>query len=88
MCVNNLSWVALDSGEARIQTFDRKSSDLTTRPPSPTERLVGFSINHWSGPVVYAWNGWSWTLENWNSIHWLTCQVPMVTSYRLKLFFS
>ena len=35
MCVNNLSRVALDSGEARIRTCDlRKSSVLTTRPSS------------------------------------------------------
>ena len=39
MYVNNLPRVALDSGEARIRTsrpIDRKSSDLTTRPPSHT----------------------------------------------------
>ena len=36
MCVNNLSMVALDSGEAGIRTrdllIDRKSSIPTTRP--------------------------------------------------------
>jgi len=39
MCVNNLTRVGLDSGEARIRTRDlliASYSVLTTRPPSHT----------------------------------------------------
>jgi len=49
MCVNNLPRVALDNGEARSRTraIDRKSSVLTTRPPS---REVCLSVTVLLGP--------------------------------------
>jgi len=57
MCVNNLPRVALDSGEARIQTCDRKFSDLTTRATEPhrtSYRLLDKS-REWTCCVRLEW---------------------------------